>query len=331
MTDRTAVSLLLSAITFVLTVIWGAPLIRVLRALKAGDSIRLDLPERYLSKLGTPTMGGVMFIIPTILITLVYNAVTLLGGKPAGRSILLPLGTMLLFGVLGAIDDWTKLRRKDVGEGLKARYKFLIQLVLAAVIAFGLYMVLDVPRMFIPGINFELDLGWWHIPIAIFIILSEVNAVNFTDGLDGLAGLISATAFAAYGAIAVMQGQIYIAQFCFTLVGALFGFLWFNVHPAKLIMGDTGAMALGSALAVIGLMTGQWLLLLVIAVIPLSEILSVVIQIIYFRRTGGKRFFKMTPIHLHFELSGWSETQIVQRFWLISLLAALIGVALAVI
>ncbi|MGD2027049.1 MAG: phospho-N-acetylmuramoyl-pentapeptide-transferase, partial [Anaerolineales bacterium] len=207
----------------------------------------------------------------------------------------------------------------------------LIQLVLAAVIAFGLYMVLDVPRMFIPGINFELDLGWWHIPIAIFIILSEVNAVNFTDGLDGLAGLISATAFAAYGAIAVMQGQIYIAQFCFTLVGALFGFLWFNVHPAKLIMGDTGAMALGSALAVIGLMTGQWLLLLVIAVIPLSEILSVVIQIIYFRRTGGKRFFKMTPIHLHFELSGWSETQIVQRFWLISLLAALIGVALAVI
>jgi phospho-N-acetylmuramoyl-pentapeptide-transferase len=114
-------------------------------------------------------------------------------------------------------------------------------------------------------------------------------------------------------------------------VGALFGFLWFNVHPAKLIMGDTGAMALGSALAVIGLMTGQWLLLLVIAVIPLSEILSVVIQIIYFRRTGGKRFFKMTPIHLHFELSGWSETQIVQRFWLISLLAALIGVALAVI
>ncbi len=331
MTDRTAVSLLLSAITFILTVIWGAPLIRVLRAIKAGDSIRLELPDSYLAKLGTPTMGGVMFIIPSILVTIVYNAVTLLGGKPAGRSILLPLGTMFLFAVLGAVDDWTKLRRRDIGEGLKPRYKFLIQLALAAVIAVGLYMVLDVPRMFVPGINFEIDLGWWHIPIAIFIIISEANAVNFTDGLDGLAGLISATAFAAYGAIAVIQGQIYVAQFCFTLVGALFGFLWFNVHPAQLFMGDTGSMALGSALAVIGLMTGQWLLLLVIAVIPLSEILSVVIQIIYFRRTGGKRFFKMTPIHLHFELSGWSETQVVQRFWLISLLAALIGVALAVI
>ena len=244
---------------------------------------------------------------------------------------MLPLGTMVIFGVLGALDDWTKLRQREVGEGLKARYKFLIQVFLAGVIAFGLYSVLDVPRMRVPGINFDIDLGWWHIPIAMFIILSESNAVNFTDGLDGLAGLISATAFAAFGAIAIIQGQTYVAQFCFTLVGALFGFLWFNVFPAQLIMGDTGSMALGSALAVVGLMTGQWLLLLVIGIIPLSEILSVVIQVAYFKRTGGKRVFKMAPIHLHFELSGWSETQIVQRFWLISLLAGLIGVALAVI
>ena len=331
MTDRTAIALVLSGVTFVLTVIWGAPLIRVLRWFKAGDSIRLELPDSYLAKLGTPTMGGVMFVIPTIIVTLVFNSVTLLGGKPAGRSILLPLGTMLLFAVLGALDDWTKLRQKDVGEGLRPRVKFMIQVVLAGVIAYGLYYILDVPRLFIPGIPFEIDLGWWHVPIAMFIIIAEANAVNFTDGLDGMAGLISATAFACFGVIAVIQGQTYVAQFCFTLVGALFGFLWFNVHPAKLFMGDTGSMALGSALGVIGLMTGQWLLLLVIAVIPLSEILSVVIQVAYFRSTGGKRFFKMTPIHLHFELSGWSETQIVQRFWLISLLAGLIGVALAVI
>jgi phospho-N-acetylmuramoyl-pentapeptide-transferase len=331
MMDRTAIALLLSAITFVLTVIWGPPLIRALRALKVGDSIRLELPDSYLAKMGTPTMGGVMFIIPTILVTIVFNAVTLLGGKPAGRSILLPLGTMLIFSFLGAMDDWTKLRRQGVGEGMAPRYKFMIQLALSAVIGYGLYMVLDVPRMFIPGINFEIDLGWWHIPIAIFIILSEVNAVNFTDGMDGLAGLISATAFASFGAIAVLQGQIYVAQFCFTLVGALFGFLWFNVHPAQLIMGDTGSMALGSALAVVALMTGQWLLLLVIGIIPLMEALSVVIQVTYFKRTGGKRIFKMTPIHLHFQLLGWSETQVVQRFWLISLLAGLMGVALAVI
>jgi phospho-N-acetylmuramoyl-pentapeptide-transferase len=331
MTDRTVLSLVLSAITFMLTVIWGTPLIRVLRALKAGDSIRLELPDRYLTKLGTPTMGGVMFLIPTIIVTLVYNAVVLLGGQPIGQSVLLPLGTLVVFALLGAVDDWTKLRQKERGEGMRPRVKFIIQLVLAAVISYGLYEVLDVPRMFVPGLNYEIDLGWWHIPLAMFIILSEVNAVNFTDGLDGLAGLISATAFAAFGAIAVMQGQVYVAQFCFTLVGALFGFLWFNVHPAQLIMGDTGSLALGAALAVVGLMTGQWLLLLVIGVIPLAEMLSVVIQIAYFRRTGGKRFFKMTPIHLHFELSGWSETQIVQRFWLISLLAALIGVALAAI
>jgi phospho-N-acetylmuramoyl-pentapeptide-transferase len=162
------------------------------------------------------------------------------------------------------------------------------------------------------------------------------NAVNFTDGLDGLAGLISATAFACYGGIALLQGQVYIARFCFALVGAIFGFLWFNVHPAELIMGDTGSMALGSTLAVIALMTGQWILLPIIAIIPVSETLSVIIQTTYFkytkRKTGeGRRVFKMAPIHHHFELLGWSETQVVQRFWLVSLLAAMIGIALALV
>src|SRR5574339_454836 len=159
----------------------------------------------------------------------------------------------------------------------------------------------------------------------------ESKAINFTDGLDGLAGLISATIFAAFGGIALMQGQFYLARFCFTIVGALFGFLWFNVHPAELFMGDTGSLALGATLAVVALMTGQWPLLLVIAVIPLSEALSVVIQVTYFKLTKGKRFFKMAPIHLHFELLGWSETQVVQRFWLIGLLAAMVGIGLALV
>ena len=161
--------------------------------------------------------------------------------------------------------------------------------------------------------------------------MAESNAVNFTDGLDGLAGLISATAFVAFGGIALMQEQVYLARFCFTLVGALFGFLWFNVHPAELFMGDTGSLALGATLAVVALMTGQWPLLLVIGIIPLSEIVSVTIQIAYFKLTNGKRFFKMAPIHLHFELLGWSETQVVQRFWLIGLLAAMVGIALATV
>ena len=138
--------------------------------------------------------------------------------------------------------------------------------------------------------------------------------------MDGLAGLICATAFAAYGGIALMQHQVFLGRFCFTLVGALFGFLWFNVHPAELFMGDTGSLALGATLGVVALMTGQWLLLPLIAVIPVSEALSDVIQITYFKITKGKRIFKMAPLHYHFELLGWSETQVVQRFWLISLL-----------
>jgi phospho-N-acetylmuramoyl-pentapeptide-transferase len=331
MIEGSAIGLVLAGITFTLTVIWGGPLIRILRALKAGDSIRLELPDQYLAKTGTPTMGGVMFILPTILITLLVNAVTLLGNKPAGRSILLPLGTMALFGILGALDDWTKLRQKDVGEGLRIRVKFILQWLIAGVVAYGLYAFLDVPHMFVPGIKFEIELGWLYIPLAAFIIVATANAVNFTDGLDGMAGLISATAFAAFGAIAAMQQQTFIVQLSFTLVGSLFGYLWYNVHPAMLFMGDTGSMALGSTLAVVALMTGQWLLLAVIAVIPVSELLSVAIQIAYFKLTGGKRVFKMAPLHLHFELSGWSETQVMQRFWLITLLASLIGVALAVV
>jgi phospho-N-acetylmuramoyl-pentapeptide-transferase len=197
--------------------------------------------------------------------------------------------------------------------------------------AFVLKVLLEVPEMRLPGIQGDIELGWWYIPVAAFIIVSESNAVNFTDGLDGLAGLISATAFAAFGGVALMQEQTYLARFCFTVVGALFGFLWFNVHPAELFMGDTGSLALGATLAVVALMTGQWPLLLVIAVIPLSEALSVVIQVLYFKITKGKRFFKMAPLHLHFELLGWSETQVVQRFWLIGLLAAMVGMGLAVV
>ena len=146
-----------------------------------------------------------------------------------------------------------------------------------------------------------------------------------------MAGLISATIFAAYGGIALMQGQVFVARFCFTMVGALFGFLWFNVHPAQLIMGDTGALALGATIAVVALMTSQWVLLPVIAIIPVSEALSDIIQIAYFRLAHGRRIFKMAPLHLHFELLGWSETQIVQRFWLIGLLAAMLGIGLAMV
>jgi phospho-N-acetylmuramoyl-pentapeptide-transferase len=317
-------------LSFVLTVIWGSPLLRVLRHFKIGKLIRLDEPGHHNVKMGTPTMGGVLFILPVLLLTGLLNASNLIGLQVIGRSVLVPLIVMVGYGALGALDDWEGLRGKRRGEGMRARTKFLAQVVLALGTAFVLKYLLDVPDLHMPGVG-ELELGWWYIPIAAFIIVSESNAVNFTDGLDGLAGLISATAFAAFGGIAVMNSQPYLARFCFTVVGAIFGFLWFNVHPAELFMGDTGSLALGATLAVVALMTGFWPLLLVIAVIPLSEALSVVIQVAYFKLTKGKRFFKMAPLHLHFELLGWSETQVVQRFWLIGLLAAMVGMGLALV
>lgn len=328
---ESAYALALAGFSFMLTIIWGEPLLRVLRYLKIGESIRVDGPPRHISKMGTPTLGGVLFILPVLLITLLFNAASLVGFTILGRSIFLPMGTLIVFGLLGSVDDWKKLRGKRTDErGMRARTKFLIQIIFGIIIAIGLQYILQAPQLYLPWMNVEFTLGIWYIPIATILIVGFSNAVNFTDGLDGLAGMISATCFAAFGMIALLQGQYFLARFCFTLVGALFGFLWFNVHPALLIMGDVGALPLGGTLAVVALMTGQWILLPIIAVIPLSEMVSVIFQVSYFKYTHGKRLFKMTPLHHHFELLGWSETQVVQRFWLIGLLAAILGCALAI-
>jgi phospho-N-acetylmuramoyl-pentapeptide-transferase len=326
--NQAPMAMALAAFSFLLTVIWGPPLLRILRHFNIGKTIRVEGPERHFTKSGTPTMGGVMIILPVALITILMNAASVIGLTVLGRSVLLPLGVMMMFATLGAVDDWQGLR----GQPLRARTKFIIQWILALVIAYGLWAhnIIGAPQLYLPGHKRAIELGIWYIPIAMFIIVTFSNAMNLTDGLDGLAGLIAATAFAVFGAIALMQKQVFLARFCFTLVGALFGFLWFNVHPAELFMGDTGSLSLGAVLAVVALMTGQWILLPVIAIIPLSATLSVVLQVGYFKLTGGKRLFKMAPIQHHFELMGWSETQVVQRFWLISLLCAMIGIALAV-
>jgi phospho-N-acetylmuramoyl-pentapeptide-transferase len=324
-------ALALAGFSFMLTVIWGPPLLRVLRSFKVGKTIRVEGPERHFTKLGTPTMGGVLIILPVVLITVLLNATSLIGVTFLGRSVMLPMGTLVAYAFLGAIDDWEGLRGSRRGLGMRARTKFLFQAIFAIIAAIGLRYILKVPQLYLPGYKGEFELGIWYVPAAAFVIVLFSNAVNFTDGLDGLAGLISATAFATYGGVALIQHQTFLAPFCFTLVGAIFGFLWFNVHPAMLFMGDTGSLALGATLAVVALMTSQWALLPLIAIIPLSEVASVILQVIYFRLTGGRRLFKMSPLHHHFELSGWSETQIVQRFWLISLLFAMIGVALAVV
>jgi phospho-N-acetylmuramoyl-pentapeptide-transferase len=324
-------SLTLGAISFILAVIWGRPLINLLKYLKLGKRIRIEQPTTHQVKTGTPTMGGLMILIPVLVITGVLNIANLLGFRSdlIGRSILVPMGVMVAFGALGAVDDLMGI--KVISRGLLGRYKLLWQVIFSLVTALFLHYGLDLRSIAIPGIQEKIDIGWLYIPVAMFIIVGTSNAVNLTDGLDGLAGSIAAVAFTAYGVIAFLQGQIWLVAFVFTVVGALFAFLWYNAHPAELFMGDTGSLAVGATLAVVALMTGQWLLLPIISAVFVAEAVSVILQVAYFKITGGKRLFKMSPLHNHFELLGWSETHITQRFWLISVLSAMLGIALALI
>ncbi len=329
-------ALILASISFLLAVVWGPLLIRILRHYRIGKRIRIDGPRGHQTKLGTPTMGGLMIVVPIVVITVALNIYNLLAQTQEGRSILIPLGVMLVYAIIGALDDIAGVRGMRRGEGYSARRKLMWEIPLTLIIAVVMKVL---PLQFagqvgVPGIHRAVELGWAWVPIAAFFILGMSNAVNLTDGLDGLAGIIVASAFVGYGVIALLQGQEYLVQFCFIIVGACFAFLWYNAHPAQMFMGDTGSLALGATLATVALMTGQWLLLPVVALVPVAETVSVILQVLYFkytkRRFGqGRRLFKMSPLHHHFELLGWSETQVVQRFWLVELLAVMAGVALA--
>jgi phospho-N-acetylmuramoyl-pentapeptide-transferase len=324
-----AYSLTLGTISFLLAVIWGRPLINLLKRLNIGKGIRIEGPRTHQIKTGTPTMGGLMILIPVLVITGVLNVANLLGFTLIGRSILVPMGVMITFGTLGAVDDLIGV--KVIDTGLLGRYKMLWQILFATVTALFLHFGLDLRSVALPGVEQKIDIGLLYIPIAVFIIVGTSNSVNLTDGLDGLAGSIAAVAFTAYGVIAFLQGQIWLVAFVFTVVGAILAFLWYNAHPAELFMGDTGSLAIGATLAVVALMTGQWLLLPVVGFVFMAEAFSVILQVAYFKITGGKRLFKMSPLHHHFELLGWSETHVTQRFWLIGILSAMLGVALALI
>jgi phospho-N-acetylmuramoyl-pentapeptide-transferase len=336
---QASISLALSigGLTFLLTVIWGDPFIALLYRLKIGKNIREEISDTHSGKSGTPTMGGLLIHLPVLIVTLGLNIATLVLPEVSGRSILLPVIVLIYYAALGALDDWEGIRGKGpVGIGLTAKAKFVYQWIGALLFATLLMQVLDIHSMALPGLPYKIDLGWLYVPVAAFVIVGFSNAVNLTDGLDGLAGIITASAFAAYGIIAMLQGQAYLVQLCFVMVGACFGFLWFNAHPAQMFMGDTGSLALGAVLATIALMSGQWILLPIIAIVPLAETLSVILQVAssqFSRRFLGedRRIFLRTPLHHHFEQLGWSETKIVQRFWLIGILAGMIGVALALL
>ncbi|HIQ04347.1 MAG TPA: phospho-N-acetylmuramoyl-pentapeptide-transferase, partial [Anaerolineae bacterium] len=321
-----------------LAVIWGRPLIEFLKEHRIGKQIRIEGPSSHQVKTGTPTMGGLMVIIPVFLITTALNIANLLGRTYIGRSILVPLGVLVGFALLGAVDDLEGVRGRRVrGEGLMARSKALGQFILASIAAGVLYFgPPELDYVGIPTVAQFVHIGPWMLPVAVFVIVGTSNAVNLTDGLDGLAGSIAAIAFSAYGIIAYLQEQIWLVAFCFTVVGALLAFLWYNAHPAELFMGDTGSLALGATLGVVALMTGQWLLLPIIGAVFVAEAGSVILQVLYFKFTRwrfgqGRRLFKMSPLHHHFELLGWSETQVTQRFWLVAILSAMLGIALALL
>ena len=342
MNGQIPLALTVGGVTFLLGVIWGGPFIEILRRLKIGKEIRVELLDMHEKKIGTPTMGGIMILLPAVSITLALNVSNIVQ-QGQGASILLPLFVLVGFAILGLIDDWEGIQssRGVRGEGISGRVKFLGQLILAGIAATtlsqfdgGFAFANELPLPFFP-ISLPLN-PIVYILIVTFIIVGMSNAVNLTDGMDGLAGIITASAFAAYGIVAFLQGQIFLVQLCFILVGACFAFLWYNAHPAQLFMGDVGSLALGATLGTIAVMTGQWLLLPVIAIVPVLETLSVILQVAsakFTRRFYGEdiRPFRRAPLHHHFEMGGWSETQVVQRFWLIGLLSSMVGVALALL
>ncbi|NLE99637.1 MAG: phospho-N-acetylmuramoyl-pentapeptide-transferase, partial [Anaerolineales bacterium] len=300
-------ALILASISFLLAVVWGPLLIRILRHFSIGKRIRIDGPRSHQTKLGTPTMGGLMIVVPIVLITVVLNIYYLSGATVIGQSILVPLGVMVAFAVIGGVDDIAGVRGMRNGEGLKARQKIWWEVAIAVAVAVAMKLIplQYAGQMWLPGLRQPIELGWWWVPIAAFVIVSMSNAVNLTDGMDGLAGIIVASAAVPLGVIALLQGQEYLVRFCFTMVGACFAFLWFNAHPAQMFMGDTGSLALGATLGTVALMTGQWVLLPIIALIPVAETVSVILQVLYFKYTRkrfgqGRRLFKMAPLHNHF-------------------------------
>ena len=310
--------LALAPLSFVIVVLWGPTLIRGLRQLNLGKQIRLEGPSSHLAKAGTPTMGGWLFILTPLVVGLIL--------VPDRLAIAPPLVAMLLYGGSGALDDYANMKSKE-GLGFRVRYKFAWHGIIALALAWWLYQTPGLSVQRLPS-GSTIDLGWLFIPFAAFVIFSCTAGVNEIDGLDGLAGGTSLIAFGSYLILALATSSMYPAAFAALVVGSLLGFLWFNVNPARVFMGDTGALALGAALAVVAFETRWALLLPVIGFGFVVELVSVILQVAYFRATHGKRLFRMSPLHHHFELIGWPEPQVVQRFWLVGFVSGAVGLVL---
>lgn len=316
-------------IGFLLAVFCGVLLIPILRKLKAGQSLSIYLRETHSKKSGTPTMGGFIFLLPTILtILLLY----LLHKIDFSYSLLIVLFTFVGYALIGFIDDYLIIVKHN-NKGLTEKAKMILQLIIA-VIFFYLFMKGgNEPLLWIHTFHIKMHIGWLYGLFILFILVASSNAVNLTDGLDGLAGGLSVIAFLAFGLIAWntgwLEGYDALALFSFVLVGALLGFLIFNVSPAKVFMGDTGSLSLGATLGALAILTRHELLLIIIGIVFVGETVSCLIQRGYYKLTH-KRIFPMTPIHHTFEKLGWNERDIVKLFWVVGLIGAMIALAFGV-
>lgn len=326
---------------FVIAMVMAPPLIRLLRKLRMGKSIRdagsAPIASRlHAAKAGTPTMGGILvwmtvtFVMLVLSIGCAIRDASWCAWNFLSRSqTLLPLGALIAAAFVGLVDDYLNVQKKGpAGGGLRMRHRLISYSLIAFAGAWWFFVKLGWDSLHLPFYG-TYALGWWYVPVFVFVIIATSNAVNITDGLDGLAGGPLMAAFTAYGIIAFMQGKGELAVFCAAIVGALMAFLWYNVPPASFFMGDTGAMSLGTVLGVVALLTNQPLLLPIIGLPFVVETISVIIQMVS-KRVRGKKVFKSAPLHHHLEASGWTEPQIVLRFWIISLFSAGIGVVIAV-
>ncbi len=328
-------ALLLGVLSVISTVVAGYPTIALLRRLKLGKEIYeyLQNPveglegraprvaaEHHAAKAGTPTMGGTLVVAAILAFTLAANLF--------GRwSIAGPVIVLALLAALGFVDDLGSLQGRPQ-RALPRIVKLAAFIAIGLASGYGLYELLELSAVNVPYEGRH-DLGVLYVAIALVVVVLTAGGVAVSDGLDGLVAGTGAIAYGAYGVIALLQGQDYLGAFCFTVSGTLLGFLWHNSHPAQVFMGDSGALPLGGGLAVVAFMTGQWLVLPLIGIVFVAEGLSVGLQVGYFKLTGGRRILRMAPLHHHFEELGWSEVQVVQRFWATGAVGAALGIVLA--
>ena len=316
-------------ISFILALIIGWILIPILKRFKFGQTLSVYLEERHSVKQGTPTIGGLIFILSTLITIftmILFNKIQIT------YTLLIVLLTFIGYGFIGFIDDYLIIKRKT-NVGLTEKQKLFLQLIVA-IIFFALFLIEgNKPLIWIHTLNIKIDIGWFYGIFIAFTIVAMSNAVNLTDGLDGLAGGLSFIALITYGIITLyttwLNGYQDLAIFLFILAGAVLGFLYYNSNPAKIFMGDTGSLALGATLGAVSIVTRHELLLVLIGIVFVIETLTCILQRFYYKRTR-KRLFPMTPIHHTFEKKGWQEQEIVKLFWLVAIIASLIAVSFGV-